>query len=397
MPALSIGPFNRARYARTVRERFPGIHDGWARFDGPAGTQMVDRAIEAMTEHVAGGSSANSGGFFAASEITGSLTAQARLSVATLLGADPEGIVFGPNMTTLTFALTRAIARTLRPGDEILGTRLDHDANVTPWAMAANDVGASLVLAPFDTATGRLHPEAVIERITPRTRWVAITGASNALGTMPDLAPVVAAAHEAGARVFVDGVHLVPHRRVDLSVIGCDAFVTSAYKWYGPHAAVVWLSGELRDSLTPYKVRPAPHRAPERWETGTPSYEAIAGVDAAARFLLEQGMDRMAAAELQVFEPLLAGLLELGNVRVHGPTELVARTPTVCFSVSGHHPDKVAAELAARRIAVWSGSYYAVEVMAALGLGDGAVRAGVSRYTSAEDVERLLDAVGSLR
>jgi cysteine desulfurase family protein (TIGR01976 family) len=394
---LSIRPFNRARYARIVRERFPGAQDGWAHFDGPAGTQMVDRAIEAMADHTAGGTSANSGGFFAASEITGSLTEAARLSVATLLGADPEGVVFGPNMTTLTFTLTRSIARTLGPGDEILGTKLDHDANITPWAMAAADTGASLVLAPFDVVTGRLHPEALVERITPRTRWVAITGASNALGTMPDLAPVVAAAHEAGARVFVDGVHLVPHRRVDLRVIGCDAFVTSAYKWYGPHAAVLWLSSGLRDSLTPYKVRPAPDRAPERWETGTPSYEAIAGIDAAASFLLEQGMDAMAAAELGVFEPLLGGLLGLDNVRVHGPTELVARTPTVCFSVSGHHPDKVAAELATRRIAVWSGSYYAVEVMAALGLADGAVRAGVSRYTSPDDVERLLEAVHALR
>jgi cysteine desulfurase family protein (TIGR01976 family) len=357
---------------------------------------MVDRAIEAMAEYAASGTSANSGGFFAASEITGSLTAAARLSVATLLGADPEGVVFGPNMTTLTLALTRSIARTLRPGDEILGTRLDHDANVTPWALAADDAGASLVLAPFDLVTGRLHPEALVERITPRTRWVAITGASNALGTMPDLAPIVAAAHEAGARVFVDGVHLVPHRRVDLRVIGCDAFVTSAYKWYGPHVAALWLSGELRDSLTPYKVRPAPDRAPERWETGTPSYEAIAGADAAARFLLEEGMDTMAAAELAVFGPLLGGLLELGNVRVHGPTELAARAPTVCFSVSGYHPDKVAAELAARRVAVWSGSYYAVEVMASLDLVDGAVRAGVSRYTSPDDVQRLLEAVHAL-
>jgi cysteine desulfurase family protein (TIGR01976 family) len=299
-------------------------------------------------------------------------------------------------MTTLTFALTRAIGRTLDAGDEVVGTRLDHDANVTPWRLATRDADAGLHLVPFDVATGRLDPGAVIERITPRTRWVAITGASNALGTIPDLLPVIEAAHALGARVFVDAVHLVPHRAVDVARLGCDALVTSPYKWYGPHAGVLWLAPDLRDRLEPYKVRPAPDDAPERWETGTAAFEAIAGVAAAASFLLESGVDALAAREAQVFGPLLDGLLTLPRVQIHGPRDATARTPTVCFSVEGMPPEAVAAALAAVGVAVWAGSYYAVEAMASLGLADGAVRAGVSCYTTAADVERLLDAVARL-
>lgn len=381
-----------------MRHRFPSLADGWARFDGPAGTQMVDTAIEAMHAHLTSGESANSHGKFAASAATTELVHTARGAVGRLLGADPGGIVFGANMTTLTFALTRSIGRTLQPGDEVLGTRLDHDANVTPWRLAACDAGADLLLAPFDTETGRLPVETVVERLGPRTRWVAVTGASNALGTVPDVAAITAAAHHAGARVFVDGVHLVPHAPVDLAAIGCDAFVTSPYKWYGPHAGVLWLSPELRTGLEPYKVRPAPDTPPERWETGTPAYEAIAGVKAAADFLLERGVARITAAETARFAPLLEGLLALPHVTVHGPRDLAARTPTVCFTVDGHHPDAVAEALAVERVAVWSGGYYAVETMAALGLTErgGAVRAGVSGYTSAEDVGRLVGALAAL-
>jgi cysteine desulfurase family protein (TIGR01976 family) len=380
-----------------VRERFPGLDDGWARFDGPAGTQMVDVAIDAVRDYSMSGISANGGGAFAASRATGDLVASARATVAELLGGDAGGIVFGPNMTTLTLAFTRSVGRTLGPGDGVVGTRLDHDANITPWRMAADDAGAAMELAPFDAATGRLDPAAVTDRIGPRTRWVAITGASNALGTIPDVASVVAAAHAAGARVFVDAVHFAPHRAIDIAAIGCDALVTSPYKWYGPHAGVLWLSPALRTELVPYKVRPAPDTPPERFETGTPAYEAVAGTAAAARFLLDAGMDAVAAAERTVFAPLLEGLLALPHVRVHGPHDLVDRTPTVCFSVEGHTPAAVAGALADARVAVWGGHYYAVEVMASLGLADGgAVRAGVSCYTTPDDVQRLLGAVAQL-
>ena len=380
-----------------MRERFPGIGSDWARFDGPAGTQVVDTAIDAMADFLRSGDNANGHGHFAASTASTELVTDARITVARLLGADPDGIVFGANMTTLTFALTRAMARAWEPGDEIVGTRLDHDANVTPWKLAADDRGAVLTLAPFDIATGRIDPAAVTELIGPRTKWVAITAASNALGTMPDLGPVISAAHAQGARVFVDGVHLVPHAAVDLRTVGCDVFVTSPYKWYGPHSGVMWITEDLRDTLTPYKVRPAPDTAPERFETGTVSFEAIAGIRAAAAFLLETGVEALARHERARFAPLLAGLQGFPHVKVYGPPDLLDRTPTVSFTVHGRHPDEVAAHLGARNVAVWSGSYYAVETMAALGLTEtGAVRAGVSGYTSGAEVARLLDAVGEL-
>lgn len=380
-----------------MRQRFPGIGPDWARFDGPAGTQMVDTAIDAIADFLRSGDSANGHGVFAASTASTELVDDARATVARLLGADAGGIVFGANMTTLTFALTRAFARTWAPGDEIVGTRLDHDANITPWQLAADDRDAVLTLAPFDGATGRIDPAAVTDLIGPRTKWVAITGASNALGTMPDLSPIVVAAHASGARVFVDGVHLVPHSVVDVRAIGCDVFVTSPYKWYGPHSGAMWINEELRDSQIPYKVRPAPNTAPERFETGTVSFEAIAGIRAAAAFLLESGIEELADEETARFAPLLAGLQAFPHVIVHGPADLADRTPTVSFTVTGHTPGEVATHLATRNVAVWSGSYYAVETMAALGLAaTGAVRAGVSCYTSAEDVDRLLMAVAEL-
>jgi len=198
--------------------------------------------------------------------------------------------------------------------------------------------------------------------------------------------------------VFVDAVHLTPHRAVDVAALGCDALATSPYKWYGPHAGVLWIAPDLREDLVPYKVRPAPDTAPERFETGTPSYEAIAATQAAAEFLLTEGMDALGKAEGEVFAPLLEGLLTLPGVTVHGPRDLEARTPTVCFSVDDRDTDDVAVALAGERVAVWGGSYYAVEVMDALGLTErgGAIRAGVSCYTTAEDVDRLLAAVTRL-
>lgn len=378
--------------------RFPGVHDGWARFDGPGGTQMVGRAIEAMRTEMSDGLSANMGGAFTASRATDELVGDARSVVGRFIGADPAGVVFGPNMTSLTFAFTRALARTLGGGDEIVCTRLDHDANVSPWLLAAADRGATVVLADIDPVTGRLPVEHVTARIGERTRWVAVTGASNLIGTIPDVTAITGAAHEAGARVYVDAVHLVPHRAVDVAAIGCDAFVCSPYKWYGPHAGVLCLTPELLEEIEPYKVRPAPDTGPRRLETGTPSFEAIAGSRAAAEFLMDVGMDALAHAESAVFQPLLEGLLSLDHVTVHGPTTMDDRTPTVLFSVARKTPADVAARLAEARIAVWAGHNYAIETVAALGLdrAGGAVRAGVSLYTSPEDVSRLLGAVAAL-
>ena len=378
-----------------LRARFPGVRSDEARFDGPAGTLMVDTAIEAMRAHLASGESANLGGAFAGSRRTGALVDDARVAVAELLDADPGGIVFGANMTTLTFGFTRTVARDLGPGDEIVCTTLDHDANVTPWVLAAADRGASVVFADVDAATGRLPVEAVARRLGPRTRWVAVTGASNLLGTIPDVAAITAAAHEAGARVFVDAVHLVPHRRVDVAAIGCDVLATSPYKWYGPHAGVLAVDPDLLASLTPYKVRPAGDDGPRRLETGTPSFEAIAATAAATRFLLETGMDALGDAEARVFARLLEGLRADDRVRVHGPTGLDARTPTVLFSVDGVASTSVAERLGAAGVAVWPGHSYAVEAAAAMDL-DG-VRAGVVAYVDDHDVDRLLEAVAALR
>ena len=382
----------------SIRHRFPGVLDGWSRFDAPAGTQMVDVAIEAASAWMRSTTTACSGGWFEASEATGELVGRARAMVGRLFGADPAGVCFGPNMTTLTFSVSRAIGATLRPGDRVVGTRLDHEANVSPWRYACQAAGAEHVLAPFDTATGTLPPELVIDLIDERTKWVTLPGASNLLGTAPDLKPIIDAAHAVGARVYVDAVALAPHQRIDIAALGCDALVSSPYKWYGPHSGVVWIDPDLLDELPAFKVRPAPDAGPGRFETGMPNYEAIAGVEAAARFLVEEGMDRVAAAEMEVFAPLLEGLQSMAGVTVYGPTGLQGRTPTAAFRVDGVAPADVARALAAERVAVWDGHNYAVEVVDSLGLSDqgGVVRAGLARYIEPDDVQRLLSVVERL-
>ena len=383
---------------RSLRHRFPGVRDGWARFDGPAGTQMVDVAIQAMADWAASGNNANSHGAFAAAVASDSLMERARATVGQLLGADPAGICFGANMTTMTMAFTRAIGVTLGPGDRVVGTRLDHDSNVSSWRIACERSGAEHVLTPFDPASGRLDMDALAGLLTPKTRWLAITGASNLIGTMPDLAAAIAMAHGVGARVFVDAVHLAPHSRIDVGALGCDALATSPYKWYGPHAGVLYVEPSLLNELAVAKVRPADDEGPRRFETGTPNFEGIAAVEAAARFLLEEDMEQLAADEASVFAPLLDGLLSIPGVRVWGPTSLDGRTPTVSFTVDGMHPDEVASALAAEKIAVWSGHSYAVEAVDAMGLTEsgGVVRAGVVRYIEPDDIERLLTAIRRL-
>ena len=227
------------------RERFPGLADGWARLDGPGGTQMVDVAIGAMREWMESGHGANHGGAFAAAHATDALVGSARASVASLLGAKPESIVFGPSMTALTMRFSAAVGRTLSPGDEVVCTRLDHDANVGPWLIAAERAGASVVFADPDPSSLEL-PAAAIERVlSVRTRWVAVTAASNACGTVPDLPGIMAAARRVGARVFVDAVHAAPHRPIDVGTLGCDVLACSAYKWFGPHVGVLWARPEL--------------------------------------------------------------------------------------------------------------------------------------------------------
>ena len=382
-----------------LRHRFPGITEGdqqgWARFDGPAGTQVVDSAIEASAAWQRSGNNANSHGSFAAADACDALVDRTRATMGRLLHADPNGFMFGPSTTANVFSITRAIGHDLAPGDEIVCTRLDHDSNISPWLLLADDTGAVVRFADFDPATGRLPVDNVTALLNERTRWVAVTGASNAIGTMPDVTAITAAAHDAGAKVMIDGVHLTPHSPVDVAAIGCDVYSTSSYKWYGPHAGVTWIEPELLDRLHAYKVRPAPATGPDRLMLGTAAYEQVAAIDAAATFLLDTGFEAIVAHERELFGHLLEGLLADHRVTVYGPHDLDHRAPTLAFNVAGHDAESVARALADERVAVWDGHYYALEVMASYGI-EGAVRAGIAVYLTDDDVERLLDIVAHL-
>jgi cysteine desulfurase family protein (TIGR01976 family) len=377
------------------RERFPGLRDGWARLDGPAGSQMVDAAIEAMADWMRSGHGANQGGLFAAAQRTDELVASARASVGTLLGGDPQGVVFGPSMTDLTMRFAAAAGRVLEPGDELVCTRLDHDANVAPWLIAAERAGATVRFAEPEPVTLELPAAAVEAVLSDRTRWVAVTAASNAVGTVPDLPGIVAAAHAAGARVYVDAVHAVPHRRLDAEALGCDALACSAYKWFGPHVGILWARPDLLAELQPDKVRPSPDDVPFSWELGTPAFEALAGVRAAADYVLSADWEAVRAHEQALLAAALDGLGAMPHVTLHGAAR--DRAPTVMLSVAGRTPGEVASALAAQRIAVWDGNYYAWELERHLGLDpDGAIRAGFLHYNDEADAERLLAAVADL-
>lgn len=377
------------------RDRFPGLHDGWARLDGPAGTQMVDASIEAMAEWSRSGHGANHGGAFAAALRTDELVASTRESVGVLLGADPRGVAFGPSMTDMTLRFAAAVGRALEPGDELVCTRLDHDANVRPWLIAAERAGATVRFAEPTPDTLELPAAAVEAVLSDRTRWVAVTAASNAVGTVPDLPSIVAAARASGARVYVDAVHAAPHRRLDVEALGCDALACSAYKWFGPHVGILCARPELLAELQPDKLRPSPDSVPERWELGTLPFEALAGVRAAADYVLSTDWDAVRAHEERLLAATLDGLGAMPHITLHGAPR--DRTPTLMLSVAGRSPAEVATALADRRIAVWHGNYYAWELERHLGLEpDGAVRAGFVHYNDEADAERLLAAVAEL-
>jgi cysteine desulfurase family protein (TIGR01976 family) len=378
------------------RERFPGLaHGSWARLDGPAGTQMVDSAIEAMDAWMRSGRNANHGGQFAAAHATDELIATARASAGALLGAPPSEIVFGFSFTALTMAFAGAVGRTLQPGDEIVCTRLDHDANVRPWVIHAERNGALVRFADPDPDTLELPAGAVEAVLSDRTRWVAVTHAANAVGTIPDLAGIVAAAHAAGAYVYVDAVHAAPHGPIDVAALGCDALACSAYKWFGPHVGVQWARPELLAELTPDKLLPSPDIVPDRWENGTLPFESLAGVAAAADYTRSMDWDAVRAHETHLLAGALEGLEALPKVTLHGRAQ--NRTPTIMFTVEGLTSAEVAVKLAEREVAVWDGNYYAAELETYLGLAPhGAVRAGFVHYNDERDVERLLDAVDAL-
>jgi len=378
------------------RDRFPGLADGWARLDGPAGTQMLDTAIAAMSDWMRSGDGANHGGAFQAAQRTDALLERTRTSVARLLGGAPGEIAFGPSMTAMTMRFSAAVGRTLAPGDELVCTRLDHDANVAPWLIAAERAGAAVRFADPDPETLELPAAAVQALLTERTRWVAVTAASNAVGSIPDLPGIVAAAHAAGARVFVDAVHATPHRVIDVAALDCDALACSAYKWFGPHVGVLWARRGLLEELAPDKLRPSSDAAPDRWELGTLPFESLAGVAAAADFMHELDRGELRRHEEDLLGRMTGGLQAIDGVTLYGAAR--DRTPTVMFTVAGMASAQVAAALAAERVAVWDGDYYAFELSHHLGLQDaGAVRAGCVAYNDTDDVDRLLSAVAGLR
>jgi cysteine desulfurase family protein (TIGR01976 family) len=283
----------------------------------------------------------------------------------------------------------------LSAGDEIVCTRIDHDANVAPWLIAAGRAGATVRFAEPDPDTLELPVSAVEAVLGERTRWVAVTAASNAVGTVPDLPSITAAAHAAGARVYVDAVHATPHRRIDVAALGVDALACSAYKWFGPHESVLWAQPELLEELTPDKLRPSSDEVPFRWETGTPAFESIAGTIAAARYVMDTGLDAIRAHEDALMRRMVDGLRAIDGVTLYGaPPD---RTPTAMFNVARRKAGEVAAALAAEKVAVWNGNYYAYELERFLGLApDGAVRAGLVHYNDESDVDRLLEGVDRL-
>lgn len=353
---------------------------------------MVDTALTAMNEWVSSGNTAAVGGPFEAAQRCAELLEHTRSLLGRLFSADPSGFSFGPNTTSNNMVVANAISETLGPGDTVVSTRLDHDSNVMPWRRACQRSGARQLMADFDRETGVLAPESVIALIDETTRWVTVPMASNLLGTMPDLAPIIDAAHGAGARVFVDAVAAAPHHTIDISALGCDVLVTSPYKWYGPHTGVLWCRPEIMNELDIWRVRPAGDAGPRKFETGMPNFEGIAGTAAAVRFLLEEGMDNVARYESRIFERLWDGLGQITGVRRIGPADYERRAPTAAFTIDGVAPSAVSIALAAENIAVWDGHAYAVEVVEHLGLAasGGVVRAGVVRYIDDSDVDRLL-------
>jgi cysteine desulfurase family protein (TIGR01976 family) len=377
----------------SVRARFSALRRGLAFFDGPAGTQVPDEVIEAIARYLRE-DNANIGGAFETSVRSGSLIAEARVAAAGFLGCSPGEVGFGQNMTTLNFALTRALARELRDGDEVVVTRLDHDANVAPWLRLAQERGIVVRFADIhDDCT--LDWDGLAGLLTDRTRVVAFPVASNAVGTLVDPARMARLAHEAGALAWADAVHYAPHGPIDVAAWDVDVLLCSPYKFCGPHMGLFYGRSELLERWQPYKVRPAAEHPPAaRYETGTQQHELLAGLVAAIDYLGSLGWDAIQAHERELGGRILAGLP--GSCRLYGLPSMEGRVPTFALTVDGLTPEQAARRLAEQRIAVWHGDYYAVEVMRRLGLEEGALRIGILHYTTAEEVDRLLEALAGL-
>ncbi|MEV7110785.1 cysteine desulfurase-like protein [Streptomyces anulatus] len=387
-----------------VRAQFPALRSGTAHFDGPGGTQTPASVIAAIGEAMSGPLSIRG------AQLPGEVNAEEivrgfRQAMADLLGADPGGIVFGRSATQLTYDFSRTLSRTWSPGDEVVVSRLDHDANIRPWVQAAERAGAVVRWADFDPSTGELSPEAVGAQITGRTRLVAVTGASNLIGTRPDIPAIARLAHGAGALLYVDGVHLTAHHPVDVERLGADFFVCSPYKFFGPHHGVLAARPELLGALRPDKLAPSTDAVPERFELGTLPYESMAGTRAAVDFLAGLGADVDAAGgrrerlrsayaaidahETELRESIEKAVGELGGVTVH--SRAAERTPTLLLTFEGRDAADAYRSLARSGVHAPAGSFYALEASRHLGLGDsGGLRVGLCAYNDTDDVERLL-------
>jgi cysteine desulfurase family protein (TIGR01976 family) len=404
---------------QSVRRQFPSLAlkiDGEpvVYLDNPAGTQVPQRVIDRTTEYWRT-TNANQGGTFATSRRSDARIAEARQAAAVFLNAaSADEIVFGPNMTTLTFALSRAIGREMKPGDEIVVTRLDHDANVSPW-LALQERGVTVRFVDIKVPECTLDMSDLQRHLTPRTRLVAVTHASNAVGTIPDLASVSQAAHAAGAWLWVDAVHYGPHGPIDVRAIDCDFLVCSSYKFYGPHQGILYGRRELLQRLRPYKVRPASDEVPSRWETGTQNHECLAGMLGAFEYLaqlggadrvlrpaLETAMERIRRHERALAARLIDGLQQIPGIKIYGitaPEEFDRRAPTVSLTWPPHRPEALAGWLARHQVFATHGDHYATELMAKLGLVDdgGTLRIGIAHYNTASEVDLVLELLAGYR
>ena len=401
-----------------VRAQFPSLQqtvNGHPAvfLDGPAGTQVSKRVMDAIQDYLLR-SNANTCGAFATSRRTDAMIASARAAMAELLNCAPEEVFFGPNMTTITFALARAIGRELGQGDEIVVTTLDHDANVAPWR-ALEERGVIIRQVDIRDTDCTLDMDDLRRKITPRTRLVAAGYASNAVGTINPVAEIIRIAHEAGALAFIDAVHYAPHGPIDVRALDCDFLACSPYKFFGPHMGAIYGKRQHLEHFRPYKVRPAPDTIPDRWETGTQVHEGLAGVAAAIDYLAELGRrsnpsvtsrrEALLAAyrairehEMTLAAKLIRGLVEIPKLRFYGisePTRFGERVPTVGVRIEGHTPTEVATFLGERGMFTWDGNYYALNLTERLGVesSGGLLRIGCVHYNTGEEVDRLLAAL----
>jgi cysteine desulfurase family protein (TIGR01976 family) len=393
-----------------IRSQFPAlerVHNGFpvAYFDGPGGTQVPRSVVERMSDYLYH-HNANTHWNYETSHETDRLIDDAREAFADFFNASPDDIVFGQNMTSLTFHLSRSLARDFGKGDEIIVTDLDHHANIDTWRALEKDRGVTIKPLPFDSETGQLKLDLLPEFLNERTRLVAIGAASNAIGTINDVRRIVAMAREAGALTFVDAVHFAPHNLVDVKDIGCNFLACSAYKFYGPHIGVMYGRRELLEKIYFPKVRPAPDSAPERVETGTLNHEGIVGAAAAVDFIASLGKgitrrEKLSEAfslihdrDMRLTEQLWNGLSQIDSVKIYGPKPDVLRTSLVSFTVGDHKSRDIAGFLSDRSLFLSHGNFYAATVVERLGLANqGLLRAGCSVYTTADDVQRLIDGV----